>query len=177
MKIFKEDTLKKEDIKKNEITQEKIVFPTSLEDVKTFSLDKVLISTLQDIVDIKDYKEFMSVCGYSFFDKNNLFLESLKNLGDEDIEKIWYIINNFLIYNSLGTSQIIIDTQSKEIYIKHFDSPFVFLSERTKGKKVCEFLSAFYSKILSRIFDENIKIEEQECKNEGKSNYCLFKMV
>lgn len=177
LKKKKEITTLKDNIEKE--PSKIIAYPEnmSIENLKNNSLFSILIYTLQSVVEEKDYNEFMSMYFENFYEKNKEFLENLKNIGENDLEKIWILLNKFMSLYGLGFSKIIVDLSSKRIEIHHFNSPFVNLSDSPDLKKTCKFLTDFYSKVLSSIFEEKINLQEMECANEKNIDYCIFSMV
>lgn len=177
MKIFKEQD------KKSEIYHTKtggvIVYPDtgSLENYRPKFIDYYFMNTLFRLVDYEEYQHFCRKMAEGYINDNYLLFSNLKNLGNEDIENIWDTVNRFLSLGKLGYSQIEINLSSKKIAIYHYESPFVEYIYKTSNQKVCEFLSAVYSQILSTIFETPVKVIELECKNEKQRDFCVFEMV
>jgi predicted hydrocarbon binding protein len=157
---------------KEEKNPEKIIYPENLDLKSDDTLMDILFYTFQSIVDKEDYDEFMKIFAKNFYEKNKNILDELSNLGEDNLEKIWDILNKLLNFYNFGKSRILINLKNKEILIHHYKSPFVGLVERED--KMCQFLSTLYSEILSVIFEENIGVSEKECANEGKTEYCIF---
>lgn len=177
MKIFKEQD-KKPEIQHTKATGV-ILYPdtVSLENYRPRFLDYYFINTLFRLVDYEDYRHFCRKMAESYINDNSLLLSNLKNLGNEDIENIWDTVNRFLSMGKLGYSQIEINLVSKKITIYHYESPFVEYIHKISDQKVCEFLSAFYSHVLSAVFETQVKVMETECKNEKQRDFCVFEMV
>lgn len=178
MKIFKDNIAK--DVKKTtDTTYKNLVYPQSQELYlfKYKDLTYYLLSTLYKLIDHDEYDKLMEKMAEIFIDDNKSLISNLKNIGSEDIEIIWSIINKFLASNKLGYSQIEVKFTERKISIYHYDSPFVYNLYEATSVKVCEFLAVFYSKLLSYIFEADIRIKEAECKNEKNMDFCIFEMV
>lgn len=183
MKIFKDNIAKKsnivKDVKKTTDTTKNIIYPQSQELYlfKHRDFTYYLLSTLYKLIDHDEYNKLMEKLAEIFIDDNRSLILNLKNIGLEDIEIIWNIINKFLTSNKLGYSQIEVKFKERKISIYHYDSPFVYNLYDITSDKVCEFLAVFYSKLLSSIFETDIRMEEVECKNEKNTDFCIFEMV
>lgn len=171
MKIFKPDFIETEQVN--------ILYPKkeNIDAYTTKSLSFYTVTTLFSLIDYSSCIKFSKKMAENFINDNTVFLSNLKNLGNENIENIWDIVNNFLSLNSLGKSQIEISIDSQRIVIYNNDSPFANSLYKITNQKTCEFLLNLYSHIISNIFDTEVKFKEMECKNEKHEGFCILKMV
>lgn len=178
MKIFKDKITETEKI--NDINiQGTIIYPKTqdLGQLRYKDFGSYTISTLYKLIEYDEYINFMKVLAENFVSDYGDIIHNLKNIGSEDIENIWNIVNKILLLNKLGYSQIEINLKTKKIVVYHYESMFVNILKDVASGKVCEFLAVFYSNVVSSIFDMDIKFREVECKNEKSKDFCVFEMV
>lgn len=173
MKIFKSDKDKPKTFSQEVNRQNIIKSPTKLNIVNN-DLSRYLLTTFISIADEEDYDKFMAYVANDFYSKNYFFLNSLKNIGNNDMDSIWENLNLFLYNNNLGFSEVEINTEKKTINIIQYESIFVKYLKEVVNFKVCNFYSHFYSKLLSNLFETDIYIMEEKCANTENKDYCLF---
>ncbi|MCX7738242.1 MAG: hypothetical protein N2Z80_02335 [Hydrogenothermaceae bacterium] len=174
MKIFKEKGEEKLNLESKD--NSKIIVPKSLTTYKSASLEYFITYTLYKLIEYHEYNQFMETVAKNYIEHNYILIKNIKNISNDDIETAWDTVNQLLALNNLGTSQIEINIKSRELFIYHYDSPFVRYLSNISNQKVCNFLSVLYSSILSNVFEENLNVSEMECKNEKKRNFCIFRI-
>ena len=139
----------------------------------------VIGSLLQEIIelgDIDDYNILMGKSAEKFIKENIDFIKGISLISEDDIEKLTIYINNFLKEKNLGSVKLIINEEKEKLFIEHINSPFALSLKGVIDEKVCVFLSSFYSRLFSEIFEEEVSFKEIKCYCQGGDS-CVFEMV
>jgi len=127
---------------------------------------------------MEDFTTFTSVWGKNFVESEKTEIEKIFAESQDDLEKFVYLLNEFLIVNSMGFIQLSIDVSSGDFWIKHYFSFIVgALEDVEKGNadKVCHFLEEFYSEVFSILAGESIRVVEVECAFKTGNDFCTFR--
>jgi len=136
------------------------------------------IQTLFSLGDIEDFITFSTIWGKNFFESGRREIEKIIADSQDDLERFVYLLNEFLIINSMGFIQLSIDIDSGDFMIKHYFSFLVGALENMEDKgidKACYFLEEFYSNVFSLLSESEVKVTEVECALHSKEDYCIFR--
>ena len=136
------------------------------------------VQTLFTLGDVEDFITFSTVWGKNFFESEKREIEEIITDSQDDLERFVYLLNEFLIINSMGFIQLSIDLDSGDFIIKHYFSFLVGALENMEDKgidKACYFLEEFYSNVFSMLSGSEVKVKEVECALRSKGDYCIFR--
>jgi len=136
------------------------------------------LQTLFTLGDVEDFITFSSVWGKNFFESEQREIEKIIADSQDDLERFVYLLNEFLIVNSMGFIQLSIDVESGDFIIKHYFSFLVGALENMESKgidRACYFLEEFYSNVFSMLSGSEVKVKEANCAFQSKEDYCIFR--
>ena len=162
-----------------------ILIPANLSDTKLLKnigngpelLFIKALETIYKLGDIDDLKYISEEIAKNLFDEVIDNTPLLMWLKDNDLEFLINYLNRLFLTYRLGYVQLHISEEEKsdfEIYL--YDSIIVSFAKKSglEEEKVCTFYEAFFKSLFSKIFGENVEVEEKFCSVVNDESRCVF---
>jgi len=169
----------------NIIKSDEILIPHNISDTKLLKdigngPELLFVKALETIYLLGDSDDFRYI---SEEIAKNIFDEIIDNtplliwFKDNDLEFLISYLNRLFLTYRLGYVQIHISEKDRtnfEIYL--YDSIIVSFAKRSglKEDTVCAFYESFFQSLFSKIFEEDVVVEEKSCSIINEDKRCVF---